>query len=82
VPQVSSGTHTYCAGSQEHKIFNVYFLRHLKETEQYRVYVLYVLCKIRTDSLYKRGNTNGVISIESVAMEKQYGHPFALLRYM
>jgi hypothetical protein len=50
----------------------VHFLSHLKETEQYTVYVVvYVLCEVRTESIYKAGNTDGVINIESVAMETQ-----------
>jgi len=72
VPQVTSGTDTYFAGCQGHKTFNVHFLSHLKEEERYRVYVaLYVLCEVRTESMYKTENTNGLINIGSDAMEKQ-----------
>ena len=50
----------------------MHFLSHLKEKEQYRVYVvLYVLCDVQTESIHKAGNTNGVINIESDAMEMQ-----------
>jgi uncharacterized protein YaaQ len=66
VPQVSSGTDTYFAGCQGHKTFNVHFITHLRETEQYRGYVL---CEVRTESIHKTGNTNGVINTESDAME-------------
>jgi hypothetical protein len=68
--QVSSGTDIYFAGCEGHKTFNVYLLSHLKETEQYLVYVvLYVLCEVRTECIHKTGNTNGVISTESDAVE-------------
>ena len=73
MPQVSSNTDIYFVGCQGDKTFTVHFFSHLKETERYRVYVVvYVLCEVRTESVYKTENTNGVINIENNAMEKQF----------